>query len=123
MERLKKLFENRNVFGIAVLAVWFLLWGIIFFVGNFLENILLFFVFYNFLLPVITVAECYILAKKRGIVYFVPAVMFAASVVFFAATELIRYALPNAVVIVAVCTFFASGIGSVMHGGKDEKKK
>lgn len=115
MDKLKKFFSNKHAMAVAVFLMWLMVWGIIFFVGNYLENILLFILFYNMIYPIATVALCYICAKKNGVVYYLPVSMGVVAGVLYFATELVKYALPNALVLTLVCVIFSSGIGNIMH--------
>lgn len=121
MDKLRNFFKNKYAAAGVVLFAWLLLWGAVFFVGAILENILLFILLYNLVYPVATLFGCYAFAKKNGIVVFMPTAMITAAICFFAFTGLIRYAMPNVIVITLVTVFFGTGIGNVMHTNSGEK--
>lgn len=114
--------KNKNVAAGIILAGWIIVWVMIFIVGNTLESLLLFILFYNLVYPAYTAVGCYLLAKKKGIVWYVPITMNIVTILFFVATELVKFALPNAIVVTIVTTFFATGIGKVMYGNDNKKK-
>ena len=118
-EKLKAFLKSRNAVAGYVLAGWLALWGLIFVVGNILESLLLFILLYNLVYPVATVFCCYAFSKKNGIVWFMPVAM----VVLYVATELVKFALPNAIVMTIVTVFFGTGFGNIMHGNNDKKRK
>lgn len=122
-EKIKAFFISKYAFGGYMLAGWLLLWGVIFLVGHFLESLPLFLLFYNLVYPVLTVLGCYYIAKKSGIVWYMLVTMNVVAILLFAATELMRYAQPNCIVFTMITTFFATGIGNVMHGSDDKKEK
>ncbi len=122
-EKIKAFLKSRYALAGYVLAGWLLLWGLIFFVGNVLESLLLFILLYNLVYPVATTLGCYQFAKKKGIVLYMPITMGVVSVVLYAATELVKFALPNAIVITIVTVFFGTGFGNIMHGSDDKKGK
>lgn len=128
---LDRLPENKHISAGLILAMWTVLCGTMIFVsGNVLENILLFIIAYNMLYPVITAVFCYIFSKEYGISFLLCGGIITLSVISFVFTELIRYAMPNIIVMTIIIVFFASGIGNVMGGddgpgekGKGKKKK
>lgn len=115
MKSFKKIFSNKCVFAGLILAEWLALWGIIFIVGNLLENLLLFILFYNVIYPIFTAFVCFVFAKRNGVVYFLPTSMGIVSILFYRLTELVKFALPNAIVTTLVCVIFATGIGNVFN--------
>ena len=122
-EKLKAFLKSRNAVAGYVLAGWLSLWGLIFVVGNILESLLLFILLYNLVYPVATVFCCYAFSKKNGIVWFMPVAMAVISVVLYVATELVKFALPNAIVMTIVTVFFGTGFGNIMHGNNEKKRK
>ena len=122
-EKFKAFLKSRYAIAGYVLAGWLLLWVIIFVVGNVLESLLFFMLFYNLVYPVVTVVGCYYVAKKSGIVWYMPVTMNVVVIVLFAATELMRYAQPNCISFTLITTFFATAFGKVMHGSDDKREK
>lgn len=123
MDKLKIFFKNKYACAGLLLAGWFLMLGLIFIAGNLLESLLLFILLYNLVFPVATLVGCYAFAKKKGVVLYMPIAMIVTSIVLFAATELVKFALPNAIVITIVATVFGTGFGNIMHGSDDKKEK
>lgn len=122
-EKIRDFLKGKYAVAGYLLAGWLALWGIIFLVGNLLESVILFLFFYNLIYPVATLVGCYMLAKKKGVVLYMPIAMVLVSVVLFFATELVKFAMPNAIVITIVAVFFGTGFGNIMHGNDDKKRK
>lgn len=120
-EKIKAFLKSRNAIAGYVLAGWLALWGLIFVVGNILESLLLFILLYNLVYPVATLVSCYVFAKKKGVVLYMPIGMAVVSVVLYVATELVKFALPNAIVITIIAVLFGTGFGNIMHGNDDMK--
>ena len=121
-EKIRAFLKGKYAVAGYLLAGWLVLWGIIFLAGNLLESVILFLLFYNLIYPVATLVGCYMLPKKKGVVLYMPIAMAVISVVLYVATELVKFAMPNAIVITIVAVFFGTGFGNIMHGSGDKKK-
>ena len=118
-----KLPENKNLCGLIILIFWLIVSGILCFVtGEILRSILLFLLGYNVIYPLFTVFVSFALAKYRGIslAFCLGAILAAA--LSFAFTDLMRYAMPNVIVVTVIAVFFASGIGNIF-GDNDKSDK
>lgn len=124
MKKPEIFFQNKYYAAAAVFLLWLvILGGGIFTAGEIFESVALFILLYNLVYPVATAAVCYVFAKKKGLVVFLPAAMTASAAAAFAFTELMRYAEPNPIVMTLIAVFFGSGIGNVMHGDGGKKPK
>lgn len=124
MKIIRSIWENKNSAAAATLLLWLLIpVGLVFLTGSALEYVAGFIVCYSVIYPVFTAVSCYLVSRRHGIVIFLPAAMVLLSVAGFAFTELLRYALPNVIVMTVVTVFFGCGLGNVMHGGKGDGNK
>lgn len=130
MKKIRKILDNKYGAAGVLLLLWLLIpVGAFFIAGSVFESIPGFIITYNGIFPVATALGCYFYAKKHGILILLPAVMILLSAVGFIFTDLLRYALPNVIVVTIITVFFGFGFGNIMNGGnngssgKDQKAK
>lgn len=115
MAKLRKFFSNKYAMAGAVFAEWLAVWGLVFLTGDVLESLLLFILFYNVIYPVFTLVVSFVFAKKNGVVWALPVAMSVVAILFYSLTELVKFAIPNAIVLTIICVVFGTGVGNVMN--------